>query len=101
MKEAAPESWRGVSDTPRQLFTDQSVWRGANFSVLRDKGAAFVTDEECVDVLEVVDAGLKTGVEDHVFDNAAREVVPCGVQQDVRIASRESQGEGELDGRAL
>ena len=20
-------SWRGVSDTPRQLFTDQSVWR--------------------------------------------------------------------------
>ena len=72
-----------------------------DFSVLRHKGPTFVTDEERVDVLEVMDAGLKASVEDHVFDNAARKVVSSGVQQDVRIAARELQGEGELDGRAF
>ena len=32
VKEAKPESWRGVSDIPRQLFTDQSVWRDGDWN---------------------------------------------------------------------
>ena len=32
VKEAKPESWRGVSDTPRQLFTDQSMWRDGDWN---------------------------------------------------------------------
>ena len=32
VKEAEPESWRGVSDTPRQLFADQSMWRDGDWN---------------------------------------------------------------------
>ena len=43
VKEAKPESWRGVSDAPRQLFTDQSVWRdGEKERLCENRGAGLL-----------------------------------------------------------
>ena len=69
--------------------------------VLWDEGAAFVGEEEVIDIFEVVNMRLEAGVEDHVFNYAAGEMVAGGVQKEVGLLAREAQGERELDGGAF
>ena len=63
--------------------------RGQVASFLRDEWAAFVCEQEVVDVFEIVYLRLQAGVEDHVLHYAAGQVVAGGVQQKVGLFARE------------